>query len=148
MKNSTKSNGATPVQIKATTVNPTSGIDEILDLVDEMAAENHVSTVVTKVVAKQDKPKADKKVAEAKPIIIATNIDDLMKAITPEAVMTPKHFDLYFKINDGGKTVRRHLRKHFGLELAHEFNNKWMFEKAQPTTAKIVSYFAGLYATK
>ena len=57
---------------------------------------------------------------------------------------TPATLDKLFQFNDGGKTVRRHLRKHFATPLAHEHKSTWTFNKT--TNADVIEYFATKYA--
>ena len=56
---------------------------------------------------------------------------------------TPAVLDKAFKLNDGGKTVRRHLRKHFAEAMNHEHKDKWGFAKTSNTD--IIEYFASRY---
>lgn len=63
-------------------------------------------------------------------------------AVIPET-FTPALLDKAFNLNDGGKTVRRHLRKHFAEELEHNKKDKWAFSKDQ---TNILQYFADRYA--
>ena len=52
---------------------------------------------------------------------MATN--DIIKKL-PQ-IVSPSILSRYYGMNDGGKLIRRHLRKNFAVENAHEFNNKW-----------------------
>ena len=56
---------------------------------------------------------------------------------------TPATLDKLFQLDDGGKTIRRHLRKHFTESYAHEHKANWTFNKAQAD--EIIAYFANLY---
>ena len=58
---------------------------------------------------------------------------------------TPTTIDKCFKIYDGGKTVRRHLRKTFATEMAHEHRDNWKFDKTTDTGKKIIEFFATRY---
>ena len=75
--------------------------------------------------------------AEAKKV----DIQPILKAI-PDT-FTPALLDKLFNLNDGGKTVRRHLRKHFAEAMKHEHKDKWGFTKAN---VDIIQYFADRYA--
>lgn len=57
--------------------------------------------------------------------------------------VTPKHIDEAFGFNDGGKTVRRHLRKHFSE--GHEHKATWEWAKNDKTLATVLAYFADKY---
>ena len=57
---------------------------------------------------------------------------------------TPATLDKLFLFNDGGKTVRRHLRKHFSTAIGHEHKTTWSFNKT--TNADVIEYFAAKYA--
>lgn len=86
-------------------------------------------------------PKATKpepKVKEVKPKV---DIKPLLTAM-PEA-FTPALLDKLFNLNDGGKTVRRHLRKHFTEPVKHEHKEKWSFTTAD--AHEILQYFADRY---
>ena len=86
------------------------------------------------------KPEAKKpevKVPEVKKVdisILLTKIPD---------TFTPALLDKLFNLNDGGKTVRRHLRKNFAEALEHAHKDKWGFTKAN---VDILQYFADRYA--
>lgn len=56
---------------------------------------------------------------------------------------TPATLDKCFSLNDGGKTVRRHLRKHFADPMTHNHNDKWGFIKT--ANVDILHYFASRY---
>jgi len=82
--------------------------------------------------------KADiKKATEVKKV----DIQPIIKAI-PET-FTPALLDKLFNLNDGGKTVRRHLRKNFAEPIGHAHKEKWTFTKAQ---TDVLQYFADRYA--
>lgn len=57
---------------------------------------------------------------------------------------TPATLDKLFLFNDGGKTVRRHLRKYFTTIMGHEHKANWSFNKT--TNADVIEYFASKYA--
>lgn len=78
-----------------------------------------------------------KKATEAKKVdisILLTKVPD---------TFTPALLDKLFNLNDGGKTVRRHLRKNFAEALEHGHKDKWTFSKSQ---TNILQYFADRYA--
>ena len=64
-------------------------------------------------------------------------------AVIPDT-FTPATLDKLFLFNDGGKTVRRHLRKHFATAMGHEHKANWSFNKT--TNADVIEYFAAKYA--
>ena len=64
-------------------------------------------------------------------------------AALPDPI-TPSVLDKGFGLNDGGKTVRRHLRNHFADKMAHNKKDKWAFDKS--TSTDIIEYFASRYA--
>ena len=94
--------------------------------------------------AKADKVKAKAAKADAKtPKAPAIKYD--LAAITaalPDPI-TPAVLDRAFGLNDGGKTIRRHLRNHFADKMAHNKKDKWAFDKADSTD--IIEYFASRY---
>lgn len=88
----------------------------------------------------------NKKVTKPEAEIIETetpkiSIEPIINAI-PDT-FTPALLDKLFNLNDGGKTVRRHLRKHFAEPVKHEHKDKWTFTK---TNIDIIQYFADRYA--
>jgi len=64
-------------------------------------------------------------------------------AVIPDT-FTPATLDKLFLFNDGGKTVRRHLRKYFATAMGHEHKSNWSFNKT--TNADVIEYFASKYA--
>ena len=95
------------------------------------ATEAKKATEVKKAEVKKDtKPEAPKVDIS----ILLTKIPD---------TFTPALLDKLFNLNDGGKTVRRHLRKHFAEAMKHEHKDKWTFTKAQ---TDVLQYFADRYA--
>jgi len=91
---------------------------------------------------KADIKKADIKKADIKKADIKkADIQPLIKVI-PDT-FTPALLDKLFNLNDGGKTVRRHLRKNFAEALEHAHKEKWGFTKAN---VDILQYFADRYA--
>lgn len=83
------------------------------------------------------KVKEVKKDTEVKKV----DIQPILKVI-PDT-FTPALLDKLFNLNDGGKTVRRHLRKHFAEAMKHEHKDKWTITKAN---IDIIQYFADRYA--
>ena len=83
-----------------------------------------------------------KKATEVKaPEVKKADISILLTKI-PDT-FTPALLDKLFNLNDGGKTVRRHLRKNFAEPVGHEHKEKWTFTKAQ---TDVLQYFADRYA--
>lgn len=64
-------------------------------------------------------------------------------AVIPDT-FTPATLDKLFLFNDGGKTVRRHLRKYFATAMGHEHKSNWVFNKT--ANADVIEYFAAKYA--
>lgn len=79
----------------------------------------------------------DKAVAEVKKVSIDPIVAKLPDTFTPAII------DKLFNLNDGGKTVRRHLRKNFAEPLEHGHKDKWTFSKTQ---VDVLQYFADRYA--
>jgi len=96
---------------------------------------------VTDTKAKDTKAK-DTKAKEAK--TPKANIAVIITKL-PDKV-TPKMIDELFGLNDGGKTVRRHLRKHFADKSKHEHKADWQWAKTDPVLAEVIEYFAERYA--
>lgn len=63
-------------------------------------------------------------------------------AVIPDT-FTPATLDKLFLFNDGGKTVRRHLRKYFAAAMGHEHKSNWSFNKT--ANADVIEYFAAKY---
>jgi predicted transcriptional regulator len=63
-------------------------------------------------------------------------------AVMPDT-FTPATLDKAFMFNDGGKTVRRHLRNHFAEAMTHTYKDKWGFSKT--ANVNIIEYFASRY---
>ena len=97
-----------------------------------------MSTKTEKVVKTPEDKKPEVKAPEVKKAdisILLTKIPD---------TFTPALLDKLFNLNDGGKTVRRHLRKNFAEPMAHAHKDKWGFTKT--ANADIIQYFADRYA--
>lgn len=82
-------------------------------------------------------PKAAKEPKEIKTV----DITNLLEAMP--ATFTPALLDKLFQFNDGGKTVRRHLRNHFSEIMTHNHKDKWSFSKTE--SIDILQYFANRY---
>lgn len=81
-------------------------------------------------------PKAPKTVEAPKTVDITPILKNFPDTFTPAIL------DAAFGLNDGGKTVRRHLRKHFAETMEHNHKDKWSFSK---TNVDIIQYFAQRY---
>ena len=90
--------------------------------------------VKAEVKAEVKKPEVKAEVKKADISILLTKIPD---------TFTPALLDKLFNLNDGGKTVRRHLRKNFAEPVGHEHKEKWTFSKSQ---TDVLQYFADRYA--
>ena len=93
--------------------------------------------------AKKATEATEVKVPEAKKATEVKKVDiqPLIK-VMPDT-FTPALLDKLFNLNDGGKTVRRHLRKNFAEPVGHEHKEKWTFSKTQ---TDVLQYFADRYA--
>ena len=109
------------VQIIEEVVNVDALIEEAMDIVIEEVIE-----------VKEVKEAAPKAKVDIKPILTAL-----------PATVTPKDLDIMFGLNDGGKTVRRHLRKHFAN--GHDAKTTWGWVKDDQTLALIITHFAERY---
>lgn len=69
------------------------------------------------------------------------DIKPVLTALPPR--VTPRDLDQMFGLNDGGKTIRRHLRKRFGD--AHNMKESWEWAKGDPILDEILKYFAERY---
>ena len=85
---------------------------------------------------KTTKP-AGTKPAEPKKLTTAAIIKLLPEIITPSVLS--KHF----AINDGGKLIRRHLRKHFAAN--HVKNDKWTWGHDAKQLPGIINHLTKLY---
>lgn len=69
-------------------------------------------------------------------------------------IVTPKELTMAFNMNDGGKYVRRHIRKHFvegGIRKQTETTTaKYAWKHDDPQLIEMVTYFLNLFkpATK
>lgn len=92
-------------------------IEEETDVIGAIIEEAETIIEETKEEAKEDKPQ--EKVGKAKEII------DKIKNSTPEYAglpdsVTPKQLDEIFALGDGGRTIRRYLRKYFAEQHIHK----------------------------
>lgn len=126
--------------IDALTINPHVRVIPAIDAtIDDTIAELKAQAS-TPAKAEAVKAKADAKTPKAPAIKY-----DLaaITAALPDPI-TPAVLDKGFGLNDGGKTVRRHLRNRFADKMAHNKKDKWAFDKADSTD--IIEYFASRYA--
>jgi hypothetical protein len=93
----------------------------------------------TKAVKKTDKKPETKKASKISETDVKVMINKL-----PDTV-TPKQLCELFKFDDGGKTIRRHLRKQFAEKSGHEHKADWKWAKNDPVLKEIVTYFAERY---
>jgi len=61
------------------------------------------------------------------------------------AVVTPKTLCILFNFDDGGKTIRRHLRKHFAEPSGHEHKDNWVWKKEDKVLRMILAHFQDKY---
>lgn len=64
---------------------------------------------------------------------------------TLPATVTPSILAKHYKMNDGGKLIRRHLRKHFAEN--HVKNDKWSWTHDAKQLPGIINHLQKLYAT-
>ena len=79
--------------------------------------------------AKADKAKA--KAPTTPKVALKYDLPAIIAAL-PDPI-TPAVLDKGFGLNDGGKTIRRHLRNHFAEKMAHNKKDKWAFDKSTST---------------
>ena len=106
----------------------------------QKAVENVVKGAQEIATGKEIKGKEEIAVAVQKSQV-SKKVETLIKGM-PDKV-TPKHIDEAFQFNDGGKTVRRHLRNKFGEN--HEHKATWEWAKGDKTLTAILTYFADKY---
>lgn len=91
-------------------------------------------------------PKAPKAATEIKaPEIKVTDITPILTSLPTDKPVTPATLDKLFNLNDGGKTVRRHLRKRFAETMGHEYKSNWSWGINDPILNDIIQYFASKY---
>lgn len=88
--------------------------------------------------AKTPKTAKEPKAEKTEKVVDITALIESM----PET-FTPALLDKLFQLNDGGKTVRRHLRNHFSEIMTHNHKDKWSFSKTE--SIDILQYFANRY---
>ena len=75
------------------------------------------------------------------------NLDSIKKQLPTDKPITPATLDKLFNLNDGGKTIRRHLRKHYAEQSSHEHKSNWAWNLNDPVLNEILTYFSQRYAT-
>lgn len=124
--------------IDALTINPHVRVIPAIDAtIDDTIAELKAQASTP---AKADKAKAKAPVTPK--VALKYDLPAIIAAL-PDPI-TPAVLDKGFGLNDGGKTVRRHLRNRFADKMAHNKKDKWAFDKADSTD--IIEYFASRYA--
>lgn len=76
-----------------------------------------------------------------------TNVIDItpiINTLPTDKPITPATLDKLFNLNDGGKTIRRHLRKRYADN--HEYKQSWSWAINDPALNDILQYFAQRYA--
>lgn len=127
--------------IDALTINPNVRVIPAIDAtIDDTIAELKAQAEPVKAPAKA-KAKAPTQ-ATAPKNAIKYDLPAILAAL-PDPI-TPAVLDKGFGLNDGGKTVRRHLRNHFADKMAHNKKDKWAFDKS--TSTDVIEYFASRYA--
>ena len=125
-------------------VTPKATAPAIHDSIDEVLEELKMNaTIVEEPKATKAKAKKSKEPKETKePKTLAYDLPAILAALPDE--FTPSILDKAFALNDGGKTVRRHLRNHFAEAMTHNKKDKWTFAKADAN--EILTYFASRYS--
>ena len=91
-------------------------------------------------------PKAPKAATEIKaPEVKVIDITPILTSLPTDKPVTPATLDKLFNLNDGGKTVRRHLRKRFAETMGHEYKSNWSWGVNDPILNDIIQYFASKY---
>lgn len=125
---------------KANKVNEVNEVNEVLsdnelnELLDAIQPEE--------VIIEQPEPEVTQQPVTQQPATNTVNINTIIEVL-PD-VFTPATLDKLFLLNDGGKTVRRHLRKYFANDMGHGMKDKWSFNKQ--SNLNIIQYFASKYA--
>ena len=138
---------------KRTTISGNAGIDALtinpgkVTILSAPMTDDHLDDTIAELKAQASAPaKAPKTKASTQ----ATAPKNAIKYDLPAIIaalpdpITPAILDKGFGLNDGGKTVRRHLRNHFADKMAHNKKDKWEFDKS--TSTDIIEYFASRYA--
>lgn len=74
------------------------------------------------------------------------DITPIIALLPIDKPITPSTLDKLFNLNDGGKTIRRHLRKHYATPMGHEHNTNWAWATTDPMLHEIIKYFASKYS--
>lgn len=93
-------------------------------------------------------PKAKSKSVEPKaeaPAPVVIDITPIIASLPTDKPVTPATLDKLFQLNDGGKTVRRHLRKHYAEPVGHQAKSNWAWNLNDPILNEIIQYFAQRY---
>jgi hypothetical protein len=69
---------------------------------------------------------------------------NILLSVLPD-IVTPKTLCTLFNFDDGGKTIRRHLRKHFAEPSGHEHKDKWVWNKEDKVLRTILAHFQDKY---
>ena len=141
---------------KRTTISGNAGIDALtinpgkVTILSAPMTDDHLDDTIAELKAQASAPAKAAKAPKAKASTQATAPKNAIKydlaailAALPDPI-TPAILDKAFGLNDGGKTVRRHLRNHFAEKMAHNKKDKWEFDKS--TSTDIIEYFASRYA--
>lgn len=109
--------------------------DKVADIVEEQIAklEEQVD-IEAEVTTTTDDTATDK---------IDPRIDILISVLP--AVVTPKTLCTLFNFDDGGKTIRRHLRKHFAELSGHEHKDNWVWKREDKVLRTILAHFQAKY---
>lgn len=67
------------------------------------------------------------------------HVDVCMNKLNQLSLIQTKHLTRLFGFNDGGKYLRRHLRKHFHAN--HEHSDVWVWRPNDVQLIQIVEYF-------
>ncbi len=81
------------------------------------------------------------------PVVEQPNVIDItpiINTLPTDKPITPATLDKLFNLNDGGKTIRRHLRKRYADN--HEYKQSWGWAINDPALNDILQYFAQRYA--
>lgn len=126
-----------------------------------MQAVNSTAAAVKEATATKEVKAPEVKVEEVKAVEVKAEVKEEVKvenkvpkanvaiivAKLPDTV-TPKQLDALFGLGDGGKTIRRHLRKQFTSKANHEHKADWQWAKNDPVLMEVVAYFAERYTVK
>ena len=127
---------------KTLTLAEANAANAVKTTITEPISKHELQATATETATKAVKAKATKEPKEPKAVVKA-DITVILTQI-PET-FTPAYLDKAFGLNDGGKTVRRHLRKYFAEEMEHNMKDKWTFSNTQTA---IIQHFADRYTFK